>query len=481
MKTSPMRWMVLCLCLCGVGVVFARDKVAERLEKVYQQVKDSVVQVKYVQEFNMMSSTHKMEGSACGLLVDKDGLVMFSGVVVAPPDFGRGGGGWEREKPKDYKIILADDSELPADYVGMDQDSNMAFVRIRQASAQTNLHAVKFSGKRLSLGQEVVVVGLLPKRYTPNRKFQTARINVEITKPAHMYGATLPLIEYLGGPVVTLEGDVVGVVGMESDLGMDESSLMSAMSSISGMGGISSMFGGYVIPGQSFEALLENPPKDEEVKRGWLGVTLQALDKDTAEYMNVPGRAGIYITRVMKGSPADQAGVQAEDVLMELDGQPLDVKKEEDIVVFQRAMRKKKPGESVVFTIYRDNQKQEKTVVLGDSPKSRVDAEKAKSAPLGLTVRELVLDDVLEMNLSDDQKGVVVLLVESGGAGEIAEVAPMDVIQQVDGKPVGSLAQWKEIYQQLRADKKDEVVLLVLRDGNETKFLRLKPDWTEQE
>lgn len=480
MNTLPMRWMVLVLCVCGAGAGFGRDKTAARLEKVYHALRESVVELKYVQEFSYGSQTHKMEGSACGLVVGKDGLVMFSGSIVSPPDFGRRGG-WEREKPKDYKIVLSDDTELFADYVGMDEDSNMAFVRVRYATDARQLIPVAFSKKKsLTLGDEVVVVGLLPKRYTPNRKFQTARINAEIAKPTHLYGTTVSLIEDLGAPVATLEGDVVGVVGMESDLDLDESSLMSALSG-SRSSGLSSMLGGFVIPAHAYAPLLLAPPRDEETRQGWLGVTLQALDKDTADYLEVPGRAGIYITRVMKDSPAARAGIAAEDVLIQLDGQPLEVKKPEDLVVFQRAMRRKSPGEKVTFTVYRDKATLQTTVVLGDAPKKAQDAEKFKSGPLGLTVRELVLTDVLDMNLSDEQKGVVVQIVESGGAAELAEMEPMDVVQQLDGKPVESIAQYKEVYNALAKDKQEEVLLLVLRDGNETKFIRIKPDWSEKD
>lgn len=476
MKTSLARMILACLCLGLAAASWGRDRLGARMEKIYLELADSVVEVKYVQEWSYMTATRKYEGSACGLLVDAAGLVMFSGSVIEPPDFGRRGG-MGLEKPKDYKIVFSDDAEFDADYVGMDEDSNTAFVRIREATAVARRSPVKFAGSAPAVGEEVLVVGLLPKRYTPNRKFQTARVNVEIRKPLHMFGTTMALTEYLGAPVATLDGKVVGVVGMEPNIEMDESALVSAALSYAGVGGL---FGGFVIPAESFADLIADPPRDEQVKRGWLGVSLQALDEHTAEYLHVSGKAGVYITRVMKGSPAERAGILGEDVLIELDGRPLDVTRPEDLPVFSRMMRRKKPGEKVEFTLIREGKQRKLSVELGESPTSQRDAEKYKSAPLGMTIRELVLDDVLDQNLSDEEKGVVVQLAESGGAAEIAELYPGDVIRQLDGKPVESVGQFKEVYNALAAERKEEFLLLVLRGGIETKFLRLKPDWSEE-
>ena len=464
-------WMCLGVVLLA-SVPASADVDGEKMAKVCGQLGGSVVEVKYLQTFNYMNQSQTAEGTAPGVLVDASGLVMIPGSVVNPPEMGSRSG-MDREKPKDWKVEFADEQELLADYVGADSDAGVAFVRVREATRINNPLPLIFSEEPVAPGERVVAVGALSNRYRPNRKFQEGRVNAVITRPSYLYSTTVGLMEFMGGPVATLDGRVIGVVGMESDFGLDEQSMRSSV--------FSSMFGGYVLPATTFTELIANPPADEEEKKGWLGVELQALDKDTAEYLGVSSEGGIYITRVLQGSPAGEAGIQAEDVLLEMDGEALNYTKPEHLTVFRRKMRTKAPGEKVAFKVFSGSEEKTVEVTLGETPKSRMDAEKFEAPALAMTVRELVLDDRLELNLGPEEKGVIVLQAESGGAAEIAELTTGDVIRQMENQPTETIAQFKEIYGKLKAEKKAEVLVFVLRNGRETKFIRVKPDWTEDE
>jgi S1-C subfamily serine protease len=451
----------------------AADPIPAQLEIVFEKCANSLVAVRFVQEYSYMNTSRKNESKTTGLLVGSDGLVMIPGFVVSPPESLTSG--MNLSKPSDWKVAFADNKqeEVDADYVGRDVASNMAFIRIREVTLVNNLQPVVFTDADLVLGQQVAVIDLMPRRFTPNRQMYISRIGVAIKKPAEMYGAMGQLSSFIGGPVCTMDGAVVGVVGMESELSMDDNA--------SSRSGYSRMYSGYVIPFKSFKEAMANPPTDSERKQGWLGVLPQALGKDLAEYLGLEDSGGIYISSVIKGSPAEKAGLVAEDVLLAMDGKAIDIRKAERLSIFKKMLLTRQPGETIKFTVFHAGEKQEMEVVLAKTPVKRNDAEKFKSAPFGMQVRELVLDDIIEKNLTEDQKGVVIVQAESGGAAEIAELTSDDLIQKVDSKPVSTIAEFKKVYQDCKENQKEEILVFILRGGTETKFVRLKPDWSETE
>jgi len=119
------------------------------------------------------------------------------------------------------------------------------------------------------------------------------------------------------------------------------------------------------------------------VIRGWLGIVIQEITPDIAEAIGV--KEGILVAQVMKGSPADRAGLKVGDIIVALNGRKL-----EDVRDLQLSIMKTKPGTEVTLTIIREGKKKEIKVKVGELPEKVSGKPKAyEGEDLGLSLRDL--------------------------------------------------------------------------------------------
>ena len=236
-----------------------------------------------------------------------------------------------------------------------------------------------------------------------------------------------------------------------------------------------------VVTADRLVKLIADPPEKGKLDRGWLGITLQALTEDIAQFWNFDMSGGIIVNDVVNNSPADQAGLEIGDVIYEINGQQVEVDKEEMIPVFQRSIAEMGPGTAVEFSVIRLKDDQTDTLqllaTLQTSPLAATDAPEYENKALELTVRDLVFADYLFYNLdSETFSGVVVSELKQGGLADLEGLMIGDVIQRIGNNVVTLVEEVEPIMEEIEERKPEEIIFFVWRN-NKTLFVNVKTNW----
>jgi len=169
-----------------------------------------------------------------------------------------------------------------------------------------------------------------------------------------------------------------------------------------------------------------------KVVRGYIGLTVQPLTGELAEALKLADNRGVLVNRVNAGSPAEQAGIKAGDVLVSLDGEPLT-----DGGQYRNRAAQAKPGATVGIGLIRDGRRLELPVKVGRLDEDSLQGAEAAKA-LGVAVRGLTADEARRTRVA---KAVLVTAVEPGSLAAMAGIGPGTLILEVNRKPVGSPAE----------------------------------------
>jgi len=443
------------------------------------QIEQYTVVINMEIEFSFGMQSNNSEQRLLGTVVSEDGLVIFDGSFLS--DYGSMapiGGMSFKTTPKGVEIKTLDNKTFEADYVGVDRFTGLGFVKITDATEK--FKPVKFvKGYDLKVGQWVALHMLLPDHVDPPLSADVGMVSSLIKSPyefALIVGFS-PI--ELGSIIFNDRLQPIGVLGRLNE----DSSPSSDQGSMDGFGRFDLPLLG-VIPAEKVEKLIADPPEKGKVDRAWLGITLQALTPDIAEFLEVDAKGGIIVNEVVKESPADHAGLKVGDVIYSLNSQPIEVDREEEVPIFQRKISEMGAGTSVEIAIYRpaDDGLDSLTVlaVLEAAPMEASDAEEDESEDLEFKVRDLVFADFFAFGVEQGSlNGVVVSELKNGGLAYISGLQIGDVIQQIDGREVTSVEDAQEALEQISETKPTEVVLFIWR-FSKTLFVNLKTDWPEK-
>ena len=203
--------------------------------------------------------------------------------------------------------------------------------------------------------------------------------------------------------------------------------------------------------------------------RGWLGVRLDRLTSDAAKSAGIETGRGVLIIEVLAGSPALEAGLRPDDIVVRWRGQPV-----EDPRRFSFLVAETEPATTVEIEVLRRGERLTLEVEVGrledyELASGRLEspitlAERAFNS-LGLTLA--VIDDDLrkKYGLGFEVRGVVITGVDDDLVEE-ADLAPGDVIVEVDHAAIGSLSDVEAELRRLRGEESELVVLLRERAGD---------------
>jgi serine protease Do len=227
---------------------------------------------------------------------------------------------------------------------------------------------------------------------------------------------------------------------------------------------------GFAIPASLAAGVIEQLKADGQVERGWLGVSIQGMDDDIAGSLGLEEPKGALVAEVVPGSPADEAGLRAGDVITSFAGEP--VEKVKDLT---RLAASTAPGSRLEVGIWREGKGQDLSVKLGssteDSPQPAVRHASAKGK-LGLSLAPLTAADRQRQGLADDVEGVVVADVAPGSPAARKGLRAGDVIAMVGAKPVGSPDDVVREVAKAREADRPTVLLKVVR-GTQSRFVAL--------
>jgi serine protease Do len=410
----------------------------------------------------------KREVIGAGVVVSADGLVIC-GLGLVPPQI-------PDEMMKDFKIILpgadqGEDLELDAVFQGRDERSNLAFIKAKDSRQWTPL---KFEAVPINIGDRVMSVGMLPKSGGYKSYFLEAAVSSKLNGPVPQIFVSGEGLCAFGSPVFDAQGRAIGFINAQPEQTV---MLNDPRQPLGSMMEPSRLF----TPTDDFLPGLNEPPTaDHPLRIPNLGVgQLAGLDKEVAEYFNLKGQPAVQIGDVLQGKAADKAGLKKGDIIVKLNGKPLERGDTPDETwrIFARNLMRMHVGDKVTLSVMveRDKPLKEVTVTLEERPKQRNKAQRYYAEDLGFTTRELVFEDTYERKLPADAPGVVVAFIRPNSSASTARIGPDDLITQINATPVKDLDQFKTEYEAFRKSKPhDAVVLEVIRQGN-TQVIRIEP------
>ena len=370
-----------------------------------------------------------------GFLIDRDGSILTNNHVV--------------ENAEKIVVKLGDEREFEAKVVGKDSKTDIAVIKI---NAKANFSVPPLGDSdQLEVGEWVMAIG------NPFGLDNTVTAGIVSAKGRHI-GAG-PYDNFIqtdasinpgnsGGPLINLKGEVVGI----------NTAIFSRTGGNIGIG--------FAIPINLVKELLPQLKGKGKVTRGYLGVLIQKVTPDIAESLGMDKPQGALVANVSKDGPADHAGVKVGDVIVEFDGKEIKDSNDLPIVVARTAVDKK-----VKLKVLRDKKEVNLTVSVGELKDEEVVASTKEKSELGLTVQR-VTPQIAESLGLDRAEGVVITAVEPGSPGDDAGLHRGDVIMEVDRKTIRSLADYRKA---LGESKKGKGILFLVRRGENTLFLALKP------
>ena len=471
---------VRALIIAGVIIISAASGYAQnfdfsRLEKqakAFSVIIDMDIEI----SFGMQSTTEKER--YLGTIVTSDGLVIFNGTALdVAGSLATLSGFNVKTSPKRIDIETMSGKKYTGEYIGVDRYTNIGFIKITNPS-NDKFTPVSFAPRFAPrIGSWVALYMLLPDFVSPSLMADIGMVSTIVTSPE-----TFPLTVGFGPMMMTsvIFDDAhrpVGVLG----------SVLDPSSGGSEIGNFDDSHSDFqfpllgVITADRIAKLVADPPRQGTNPRGWLGITLQAVTKDLAEYWGLPIEGGIVVGDVAKNSPGARAGLQVGDIIHAVNGHPVEVDKEEKIPIFQRMISDLGPGTKVEFGIFRPGQSGADSLsieaLLEQAPLTARDASEHKSESLEFSCRNLVFSDLNSYNLDPETfKGVVVSELTQGGVTDIGGLNLGDVIQRIGNETVTNIGEAKVALEKVTAEKPKEVVFFVWRD-RKTMFVNVKVSW----
>jgi len=401
----------------------------ERIIEVSEAVKPIVVHIEAIVKVN--DRRKRVEGS--GFIVDADGSIVTNHHVV--------------DKAQKVEVTIPGRShKYPATVVGTDKQTDVALLKIEPSGDP--LPVASFgSVDELRVGQWVLAIGN-PYGLDGTVSFGIVSAkgrNLEVDKILNDFIQTDAMIDRgsSGGPLVDLDGHVVGINSRGQGRGI-----------------------GFTIPIDTALDVVAQLRKGG-VERGWIGITIQPLDRDLADYFGMPDATGVIVNSVSAKSPAHDAGIEPGDVLTGLNGEPIEAEKEEDLGDFQRRVAAVAPGEAIELAILRRGKPKQISLVLATQPHV---VPEEQETDLGFHVQEITENTYRDQRLAT-REGAYVRFVERGSPASESGLQPGDVIEGIDDESVKDLDSFRSALDDAAAK---DAFLITARRGDMVKYLLLK-------
>lgn len=213
-----------------------------------------------------------------------------------------------------------------------------------------------------------------------------------------------------------------------------------------------------------------------EAQKAWLPITAQAITRDLAEQLGNAGLSGVRVTQVYTNSSAEKVGLKVGDLLLALDGDPIQASQPGDEEVLNAMVRQYKIGTTATLTVLRGAEKLSLPVELVRSPKLEREMKKYRDDDFEFTARDMTFFDKVREEWPQERPGALVTEVKDGGWAALGRLDTGDIIRAVDDEPVTDVLSLKEKMKGVAVEKRKTIVLRVER-GIHTLYLELEPKW----
>jgi len=371
-----------------------------------------------------------------GFLVSPDGYILTCAHVV--------------ENATEILVRLTDRREFTAKVIGADRRSDVALLKIDA----TGLPQVRIGEpEKVRVGEWVLAIG------SPFGFESSATAGIVSAK-----GRSLPRENYVpfiqtdvainpgnsGGPLFNMKGEVIGI----------NSQIYSRTGGFMGLS--------FAVPIDIAMQVSKQLKASGHVKRGWIGVTIQDVTRELAESFGMKRPSGALIADVLPDGPAAKSDLRVGDVVLEYEGHRINLSADLPPLVGQTA-----PGTRAKLGIIRSGQAQSVSVTIAELPEETAETRTEplpgpeRTGVLGMQLKDLLPAQRKQLGVS---QGVLVEKVAEGPALK-AGVRPGDVILQVQGRPMRSAAELRDLAPQLPRNKP---VPVLVRRGAAALFLALR-------
>lgn len=391
-----------------------------------------------------------------GVIIDREGHILTNNHVVADADSIKVELAFEPGKPRKAEIVGRDPNSDIAVIKLVDIPENLPFAVLGDSDSVKPGNIIIAIGAPLGFKQSVTmgIVSALGRNlgeFSYERFIQTdAAINRGNS----------------GGPLINLDGEVIGINTMISTSGISGGSI-----------GI-----GFAIPMSQGRTVINQLIEKGSVTRGWLGIVMNPEDPEISRELGHDG-TGVLITDIDPAGPAAKAGIRKGDLIISFDNIPI-----KDNEHLRYLVADTTPGRGVPVTVYRAGKKVDLSITIeaqpedmftrnrlgGDGDGSSVpgSSNEMESPELKITVQDL--NDAIRQkhNIPDSVTGgVVVTKVESGSEAEEKGIRPGTVILEMGHLPIKSV---KDFTKQIDENKGNDKILMYLRAGQIAKYVMLK-------
>ncbi len=381
---------------------------------------------------------YNVQSLGSGFIISADGYVMTSAHVV--------------ENAEEIIVRMTDRSEKLAKVIGMDKRSDVALLKIEG----DDLPYLKAGDpQQLKVGEWVLAIG------SPFGFENTATAGIVSAKRRSLPNENyIPFIQSdvainpgnSGGPLFNMKGEVIGINAQ-----------------------IYSRSGGYMglafsVPIDLAMQVAEQLRVSGRVERGWLGVTIQDVNRELAEALEMERPMGALVASILPDSPASKSDLQVQDVIIGYNGNVVRRSSDLPFMVGRSAV-----GSEATIKVIRAGKSREVKIKIGALPESLAteqadeEPESPASGLLGMTVRDLSND---EKQAAKVEHGVLVINVDREGSAAKAGIRAGDIILMLDKRKTATAEDYEDIAKSLKSGR--SVAVLVRREGG-SQFLVIKP------
>ncbi len=414
------------LLLHGCGTI-PMSGVQEKVLSAKNAVEPALVHIRPVKEVFAQGQRHEVLAVGSGFIFSPDGYVVTNEHVAG--------------ESSQVLCVLSDNTEMEAKVVGTDPDTDIAVLKLEPGGALSSVKLGKSSA--LESGQMVLAMG------SPHGLARSVSLGIVSVTNRYLGDSTGAVGQYnnwiqtdaainrgnSGGPLVNLEGEVVGINTL---------TLMGAENL------------GFAIPMDSAREVIDAIIKDGRVRRSSLGLRLQEMKAKTDN----PSLQGVVIADVVPLSSGQEADIRPGDVLTAVNGKPVNARFEEDLSSVRKTIADLPVGEKTVLTLLRGDEQLEVAAVTEEQFSSK--GMQAEFLEWGFTVAELTPELARRAQLAG-KTGVLVSGCLPGAVASVSGLTPGDIILELDKTAIVSLSQFSQLYAACVEQKKDLVMLFVQR------------------
>ena len=396
--------------------------------------------------FKEFGTPQKRKSSALGsgFIIDKEGIVITNNHVI--------------QGAEDILVRVNGDKEFKAKVLGADPGMDIAVLKME---TDEKFIPVKFGDSDKSrIGDWVIAIGnpfgfggtvtsgIISAR---NRSIGLSRYEDFIQTDASINQGNS------GGPLFNMDGDVIGI--------------NTAILGPSGSIGI-----GFAIPSNNAKRVIDQLIEFGETKRGWLGVRIQYVTNEIAEIEKLDKPMGALVASVAEGSPSDDAGIKAGDIILEFDGKTINEMSELPKIVAATDV-----GKKVNVKVWRNQRELTKVIILGRletssdfKPQQKVlqKPKENKIESLKISVRLLNKKDISERKLPKDTSGVIITQIEKDSP--VKNLKVNNIIVEVQKKKINTIGDLKNTIDKVLRSSEKTLLIAIYNNQNQRRYIGVK-------